>query len=230
MRKSTAAILLISLAALSLGGCRSIFGFHRLRAADVALEGGVEVHAVGQLAAGRQALDAGNYAAAITAFSNVRTVPGFEGDAYNGLAIAYAGIGRHDLAETYFRRAVAVSPTNERFRRNLARFTSLEAERRAAAFAVNEGTPTVQQRQDTQRIAGLRISEPAGKVSRISANEVFIQSDLAAVMWEPVHRPYPVKVAITAGSGRQARTNGLPGPTYPARVRIEGGRISAGAR
>lgn len=224
MRKSVTSIML-ACATLSLGGCHSLFGTHRLRAADVSLEGGTEVGSVGQLAAGRQALDAGNYAAAITAFSNIRTVPGFEGDAYNGMAIAFEGIGRGDLAETYFLRAVAVAPQNDRFRRNLARFM---AEGPASA---PDRALAVEQKPATVRISGLEVSEPLGRVAHVSANEVFIRSDPSVIMWEPsVRRSYPVRMAVAASPKRQASRVGWWGRSYAPRLGVGGRGFAMRAR
>jgi len=222
MRKSLATIML-ACAVLPLGGCKSLFGSHHLRAADVRLEGGTEVGAVGQLAAGRQALDAGNYAAAISAFSNIRTVPGFEGDAYNGMAIAFEGIGRQDLAETYFLRAVAVAPQNDRFRRNLARFMA------KVPTATPERAMAVQQGPATVRISGLEVSDPSGRVARVSPNEVFIRSDPTVALSDPpARRAYPVRMAVAAR--RPAQRLAWWGRIYPARGTIGGRSAQARAR
>lgn len=84
---------------------------------------------------GRAALDSGQNAAAIAAFSEARLEPALLGPALNGMGVAWARLGRVDLAERYFRQAVTAAPGDERFAANLelAQWTRLASGRRLAA-------------------------------------------------------------------------------------------------
>ncbi len=96
-----------------------------------------------RLAAGRAHLKAGRPTQAVTAFRQASYDPRFAGEAYNGMAIAYAQIGRDDLASALFAKAVAANPNDERFARNLARLEGRGAvptlpETAPAQMAVND--------------------------------------------------------------------------------------------
>lgn len=60
------------------------------------------------------------YGLAIELFKGASRDPTLEAESLNGLAIAYDAIGRRDLAERYFQRALASNPADGRARRNLA--------------------------------------------------------------------------------------------------------------
>src|SRR5207248_1274431 len=81
-----------------------------------------------QLAIGKQRLDQGHYGLAIQAFSNAQLSPEQSAAAYNGMAIAYLQLGRPDLAEHFFRQAIAGDPSCQRYQVNLSRFYTSVAE------------------------------------------------------------------------------------------------------
>lgn len=96
----------------------------------------------------RTFLAARQYGLAIELFKTASRDPALEADSLNGLAVAYDGIGRQDLAERYFQRALAARPGDQRTKRNLAAFyaTSGQDEKRrqlmAGRLAVPQATPT----------------------------------------------------------------------------------------
>lgn len=98
------------------------------------------------LARGRTFLASKNYGLAIELFKTAGRDPALEVDSLNGLAIAYDGIGRADLAERYFQKALALRSDDERTRRNLATFyaTSGQQEKRRALLASAEAKPTAE--------------------------------------------------------------------------------------
>lgn len=103
-----------------LGGCAAFQPQARLEIRAVETAGQATANS-DALAEGRALLNLGQNANAISAFrAALRETPD-NGDAYNGLAIAYDRIGRQDLAQRYFELAVSVDPENDRFRGNLAR-------------------------------------------------------------------------------------------------------------
>ncbi|HEX2793964.1 MAG TPA: tetratricopeptide repeat protein [Croceicoccus sp.] len=107
------------LAATSLSGCQAFGGSREasLSAQDLDMSEYFER----RLATGRAELKAGRPTQAVVAFRQASYDPRYAGEAYNGMAIAYAQIGREDLAASLFARAVAAAPEDERFARNLAR-------------------------------------------------------------------------------------------------------------
>lgn len=132
--KKIMAAMGIAAAALALGGCQAIFGGGEGARADVSEIDMGDYFAV-RIAAGRQHLKANRPTRAVTAFRQASYDPRYAGEAFNGMAIAYDRLGRPDLAQQYFERAVAAAPSDPRFSRNLARFQSrvpLEPEQRVA--------------------------------------------------------------------------------------------------
>ena len=124
MRSNTIAIVALTLAVPGLSGCQSIFGLAG-KAGNlpaIAVARGSAEYAAAQLEQGRQALDGRQYGAALVAFRNVQHFEQHAAAAHNGMAIAYAQIGRPDLAERYFRQAISEAPGDKRFHANLASF------------------------------------------------------------------------------------------------------------
>lgn len=70
---------------------------------------------------GREQLRVGHVSAAVASFRMARLDPATRADADNGLAVAYVYLGRLDLADRYFRAALALQPDNDRFAANLLR-------------------------------------------------------------------------------------------------------------
>lgn len=83
------------------------------------------------------------YGLAIELFRAASRDPALEVDSLNGLAIAYDGIGRRDVAERYFQKALALRTDDQRTRRNLATFyaASQQSEKRRSLLADGAGTP-----------------------------------------------------------------------------------------
>lgn len=220
MNKTIANIALASLAVVSLGGCKSIFAWHRVH--DVRPVGLAHTEdpgswSVEQLQTGRRALDAGAYAEAITAFSNVRSVPGYEAEAFNGLAIAYSNIGRNDLARAYFQRAIAWAPNDARFQRNLA---TLDAANAAARAEAASALASAQAASRSSLPSSLHLEKPGARVMRLSAGEVRLFSDPSVATSDAPNAQYPVRVRLTQTGARQFNIVSPPQaePSYPIRV------------
>lgn len=98
------------------------------------------------LARGRTFLASKNYGLAIELFKTAGRDPALEVDSLNGLAIAYDGIGRADLAERYFQKALALRSDDERTRRNLATFYAMsgQQEKRRALLASEAVKPAAE--------------------------------------------------------------------------------------
>lgn len=121
MKKTTMALMLVS-GSMMLGGCQQ---FHSLFAGSPARAETASVDMSGyfeaRLEAGRNHLMRNRPAQAVTAFRQASYNAGTAASAYNGMAIAYAQIGRDDLARQYFMAAMQADPGDERYVRNLAR-------------------------------------------------------------------------------------------------------------
>jgi len=83
------------------------------------------------------------YGLAIELFKAAGRDPALEVDSLNGLAIAYDGIGRRDVAERYFQKALALRTDDQRTRRNLATFyaASQQSQKRRSLLADGSGAP-----------------------------------------------------------------------------------------
>lgn len=120
--------LIASLAAVTfLGGCQSFLGtFFSKSSSDpsaVTENAGAEFFTD----AGRTALEAGAYGAAIEEFSRALAYGENRAVAVNGLGVAYAKIGRADLAHRYFSEALTIEPENPRYVANFNRLISSPA-------------------------------------------------------------------------------------------------------
>ena len=123
MRKMSS-MLALAVSSLALGGCQSLFGNASFAERAPAVEPSslaMSDYFAARLEAGREHLAAKRPTQAVTAFRQASYDPAFAGRAYNGMGVAYAQLGRQDLALRYFTMAVAADPSEERFGRNLAR-------------------------------------------------------------------------------------------------------------
>lgn len=109
------------LAGSVLGGCSrhaDRIGIKLIQPANVAAN-----DQVGQVVdRGRHHLDDGHFALAISQFREALRLDPEQAAAHNGLAVAYASIGRTDLARRHFELAVAYGPTDPNYQRNYDRF------------------------------------------------------------------------------------------------------------
>lgn len=162
MRTDMRLVLLIG-SSLLISGCQLFQGNSTRLQAGLRIPAQAEPHeyARQQFEAGRAALASHNYASAVAAFRNSGLEPEYAAGSYNGLAIAYAGIGRNDLAERYFRMAVAADPGSPRYANNLARLEQANLERNQARLAQE------QRSQDEAQARALRILPGSGARARL---------------------------------------------------------------
>lgn len=121
---TTARTVALLLMATSLGACqqnvfKGLFGAK----ADVSATTMKRAQSNGLVALeeGRAYLRRGQIAAAVASFKIARLDPVVAADANNGIGVAYAKLGRPDVADRYFRAALRIEPSNERFAGNLMR-------------------------------------------------------------------------------------------------------------
>lgn len=231
MRKIAAGIAMLAL----LGGCQTIFG--RQARLDIQPVGAADASGLIALEEGRQALRAGDPGSAIISLQIAAADPATLADAHNAMGVAYAMLGRGDLAERYFQQAVAENPSEEKFAANLARFyRSREAAlaRTQApivlpmpAVEVAAAEPTLAVAPPADRIisAGpgtVRVSLPSGgaAITRVSRHEVSIRT-------KPASSPVPAadgrrRNPSFASASPAAPLGGVPRattpPGYPIRI------------
>jgi len=223
-------LIAAAMAATLLGGCQSIFGHHaRLDVRPAGGEVSSATYAVA-LAEGRQELMRGEVGLAIVSLQTAATQPDTAAAAHNGLGVAYAMLGRGDLAERYFQQAVAEDPAEAKYAANLARYY----QSREAALARASAAPAVVAVAAGGDVQGgeLAVAEPLERVlqsapgtaritasagttpmRRISANEVAI-------------RTLPEFLVAKAPDGRRrsprftAAAPVVRAPAYPLRIEL----------
>jgi Flp pilus assembly protein TadD len=210
------------LATVALSGCASIFG-HGF--ADHGTAQSAPVLSVGtiELAAARRAMDAGMTAEAIDHFRAAQTDPQALPAASNGLGVAYARLGRFDLADRYFRMAMALEPANQRFAANMLRLQG------DYALAQARAAETTRLAEAAKPAVAVAAADRPGALERVSRGEVRIRT-------VPVAAAAPVAVvasrdalpARTTGpvSGQSIRARAPAG--YPVRIDLTKNAGSAG--
>jgi hypothetical protein len=205
-------LIVLAVATPALCGCQSFLGgaFAAKSPRATSQEKVWEAFAEAELESGRRALDDGRLADAVASFRIAGALPKQAAGASNGLAVAYARLGRADLAERYFRQAIALAPQDARYQANLDRFyrrspialptavtatASMEVEARAPAVAVAPASAPA-----TIGVpSAVTVLRPSTRLVRVSANEV----RLAA----------PAESAIrtaSSGVGQPATKRGAP--------------------
>ena len=179
MMKAPVRLTCLVAAAVSLGGCQSfpltswMFKDRSASEADPALAG----NTAGALEEGTAFLRAGNLSAAVASFRIAQLDRATRADASNGLGVAYAKLGRPDLAERYFQAAILTEPDNSRFAANLFRLQQQVIMARRAnageALVASVGSSEPQARPSGEPLR-------PGTVDRVSRGEVRVstRSDL----------------------------------------------------
>ena len=166
----------VALVAGLLGGCQSFpltSWMFRGPPQEQEADRQLAANTAGALEEGRASLEAGHLAEAIALFRVAQTDLATRADATNGLGVAYARLGRPDLAERYFQAAITADPENTVYVANLLRLQqqTLLARRSTATGA-----------QVASRVAPERPVQPANddrlasNVDRISRGEVRINT------------------------------------------------------
>ncbi|MFM5885207.1 MAG: tetratricopeptide repeat protein [Novosphingobium sp.] len=199
VRFSTCALL--AAAALTLPGCSALFGTNKLASQTASPSEHAAQAAPAAVAAftdaGRAALDKGSTGLAIEAFRRAVTSGEAPAPAFNGLGVAYARVGRFDLAQRYFERAAQIDPANGRYQANLARLmrSPLFARRHEA----DETRALMAQAEQQQAAARTRQAAAPGQLQRLGANQFFIQTAAPAAASKG-----PVRTAMVIARNKTA--------------------------
>jgi Flp pilus assembly protein TadD len=176
MIKATVRLTCLVAAAVSLGGCQSFpltsWMFKKDQPAsetDPQLAGST----AGALEEGAAFLRTGNLSAAVASFRIAQLDRSTRADASNGLGVAYARLGRLDLAERYFQAAILSDPDDTRFAANLLRLQqAVMLARRSTAgeeLAAAGASPVPDARPASEALL-------AGTVDRVSRGEVRVST------------------------------------------------------
>jgi len=205
-------LAIVAVLSLTLPGCSALFGSN-----NFARSGGQDVHKSKQMASqeragmftslGRRALDNGNSGLAIEAFRQAMASGEEPAPAFNGLGVAYARIGRVDLAQRYFEQATALVPNEPRYQANLARLIASPLFARRHDGDRAEALLAAAQTEQTAR-EQLRQAAAPGQLQRVGANQFYIQT--AA----PAAGSAPARMALVT-SRTKAGTDPALAPAKP---------------
>ncbi|GMN01854.1 hypothetical protein [Erythrobacter sp. MTPC3] len=190
--KTSIRFLMCGLAAVSLSSCQSLWsdlGFGPKKSNDEAAMASDTL----RIDRGRQALRMQSPGTAIHHFERAALDAEHAPEAFNGMGVAYAMLGREDLAERFFNAALMLRPQDERYTRNLARLynsdignsrrarakvqtDTLQALADAKAAAIGDGLLPAAVK-DTGRRGAITIGQPRrASVRRTSSGEILIRS------------------------------------------------------
>ena len=235
--KTATALALVALAT-SLGGCKSF-----VQAFDFSRHSSAPPYAIGEadLEEGKTHLRAGRVGSALSPLHRAALNPGTSGEALNALGVAYAKLGRADLAERFFIAATKVDTDNERFAANLVRFYRSDlandarllfaqrenARQQYAAFTQSAdaiaAAPATDERLVTSDGQTRRITIASGSTSqRVSVGRGTTKSAEEGIKAPPVRVTASDSAAIqSAVQGRPAEIGVSTRQTpAPARVRV----------
>lgn len=195
MQFRLAATTLLGTMALALAGCSSSANHARFTPRVTGVEH--QESALSQTDQGRVHLYANRTGLALEAFRNALANGEAPAPAYNGLGVAYARLGRPDLAETYFSRAMASDPANPHFAENFARLMRSPAY--LAMVSARTAPPPSALASPVRSAEAAATAKPA-PMERVSRGEVRIVTNAAS----SGSRAPAAKLAIPALPPRQS--------------------------
>jgi len=175
MKKAIRLLAALSMTAV-LGGCQSFpltSWMSKERPAAAAKRSALAENKSGALEEGKANLRSGNISAAVASFRIALLDPAARGDANNGLAVAYAKLGRADIAERYFRAAIEQDPNNPKYAANLLRLQQQVMLARSHVTPAS-GAQALAASANETRVASREAL--TGQATRISRAEVLIRS------------------------------------------------------
>jgi hypothetical protein len=183
MRVTCVRLTFVTAAAFTLSGCgtmQSIFGPHSARMPEYRVVAAANPEAAIAQATdeGRRHLDRGETGLAIEAFRRALSAGPPTAPALNGMGVAFARLGRYELAHRYFQQAAVLDPLDQRYAANLSRLN------RSPAFAMrHDGDIVAAALADAGRskleqpAPALAMPEPrSGSLTRISSREYRIRT------------------------------------------------------
>jgi tetratricopeptide (TPR) repeat protein len=177
MRTVPLRLVVLAVAAVQLGGCTSFLGikFARQAQPEPAVENESTLAAAPITEAARKQLSEGQTGLAVETFKQALAAGEPQAPAVNGLGVAFARLGRFDLAHRFFSQAMEMDPADSRYADNLARMMrspELLAMRRDADIAAAAQERLAAAQAEVEARAAARPSP--GKIERLSRGEVRI--------------------------------------------------------
>ncbi|MGV3512823.1 MAG: hypothetical protein ACO1OX_12565 [Novosphingobium sp.] len=202
MKQTYIRLLMVAPVALSLSGCgvmKKLGIFHGPRTAKAAVQV-ASADALTQI--GRSQLDENNPGLAAKSFEQALAAGEKPAPAFNGLGVAYARMGRADLAARYFGLAAKADPENERYSANLA--TLHKSTQMARLRAPDPQSTKVAQASATAPFASPTAKEE-GRIVRLSPVEV-------KIVIPPFEAKHPeanafVRIDLEKAGARRKRTS-----------------------
>lgn len=160
---------------LALPGCSSIFGkTFAARSAPATEPAPLAVAPATD--AGRAHLAAGRDGLAIEAFQVAVSSGEPAAPAFNGLAVAYAHLGRYDLSQRYFERAIALDGDDQRYQRNLAQLMQSPAFAMRREGDMGRALAAAQPQAAAAPVQQALAAPVQGRLQRTARGQVFIQT------------------------------------------------------
>lgn len=197
---------------------------------------------------GRSALAADEYGHAIQSFQTALAAGESRAPALNGLGVAFARLGRYDLAERYFQGAMALAPDDARYRGNLARLMASPAYAmrhdadRVRMAGLDPSTPA--QPEAATQPAAVRAEVPVprpvvadGQIEKVGAHQFFIKSAApqtapSAAVVNALPKGYRPQVRVALAPERRNDQGKAAGPAdlsgFRAEVRVALPEATAG--
>jgi tetratricopeptide (TPR) repeat protein len=170
MRRIPVRSVVLALAAVQLGGCNSFLGINFARNASPPKEADTAVAVASPITErGRSQLADGQSGLAVETFKQALAAGEPQAPAINGLGVAFARLGRFDLAHRFFWQAAALAPADTRYSDNLARMMrspELLAMRRDADIAAAAQARHAANLAEAE--AKLAAKPEVGKIERLS--------------------------------------------------------------
>lgn len=224
-------IAILASGAFLLSGCASIFGGKQARVDNAERVDIMEVYseyAAEQLTTGRDLLQAGAFVSALKPLRRASADPKTAPAAYNAMGVAYAKLGREDVASRLFGLALMLEPENRAFASNLKRakqrFQGGPATSGPELAAHNQRE--IEESADSGYAADLADKGPANETARSSAvASAFGANVMADAGTSRLQRVSALEVRIS-GPRQTPRSN--PRTTassgYPIRVKLSPSR------
>ena len=224
------ALRLIGIAgtAAMLGGCQSFPLTSWLHKDRAPARGEAEVLAgntTGAIEEGRAHLRDGNLSAAVASFRIAQLDRSTRAEASNGLAVAYAKLGRDDLAERYFQAAISAEPDNPKYIANLLRLQQATLARRAASGATElaaRSAPVQRAATTSPESLASAPSALAGPLDRVSRNEVRVRGGRSELGNAPAmavsYRDTPAETVEEPATKDNKVALAAPARQYPVRI------------
>lgn len=174
MQKRYAKTIALIALTVPLGACNSFLGIHFARHARNPEPAVAEAARAPATEAGRKQLTDGQTALAIESFQQALASGEPIAPAVNGLGVAYARLGRFELALQYFKQAMAADPLDPRYEANAARLMQ------SPTFAMRREADLAAEQLKAEQAAVVAATQTAsaapavGRLQRVSRGEVRI--------------------------------------------------------